>query len=310
MRRRRAKVAIGLAVGLGVIVAGCMATFRWRPDTLGPSRTERVPPLAEADLRAVTFNAFRLSQTPRVPGTIDALRTSAGLLGGSDRALPELIALQEIESRETARALSDALAPTHWVGVCECASEDDGSLRSAVALAVDRSALQVVSHRCVSLGRVWPDHPRCAVEAQVRSPDGRALRVIGVHLAWHFDNDPMARRLRAVIAPALADHERVLVMGDFNTWPESDSHVTMSAPPMRDARPGAPPTHFTGERLDYFFFGPGLRVVRALDRRASYDALLPASTLTMPDACARTGPPECPVSDHLPEGAVIRLGGS
>lgn len=299
-----------MAIGLGLVVAGCMATFRWHPDGLGPSTHAIAPTLSPGELRAVTFNTFRLSQAPRVPGTIEALRTSAALLAASDRALPELIALQELESREAARAVSDALEPTHTVFVCECATEDDGALRSAVALAVDRSAFRVGSHRCVPLGREWPDHPRCAVEAEIRSSDGRALRVVGVHLAWHYDNAPMARRLRASVAPALARHERVLVMGDFNTWPDSDSHVTMSAPPLRDARPGAPPTHFTGERLDYLFFGPGLSVVRTLDRRASYDALAPSSTLAMPDACAKRGPPDCPVSDHLPEGAVFRLGGS
>jgi endonuclease/exonuclease/phosphatase family metal-dependent hydrolase len=303
-------VAIAVAIGLGLAVAGCMATFRWHPDGLGPSTHAVAPTLSPGELRAVTFNAFRLSQTPRVPGTIGALRTSAALLARSDRELPELITLQEIESRDTERALTAALERTHWVGVCECATEGDGTLRSAVALAIDRGALSVESHRCVALGREWPDHPRCAVEAEVRTPDGRGLRVIGVHLAWHYDNAPMAQRLRAALAPALARHERVLVMGDFNMWPDSDSHVALSAPPLRDARPGAPPTHFTGERLDYLFYGPGLSVVRGLDRRASYDALRPASSLAMPDACARTGPPDCPVSDHLPEGAVLRLGGS
>jgi hypothetical protein len=307
-RRRLAYLALASVLVIAGALFGGRAVLRWDPDELGRPSRARAPELEADEMRAVTFNAWKLAQVERVPGAIAALETTASELGrGGDRgALPELFAVQEIESRAAARELRRALSPTHSVAICECAQASDGSLRSAVAIAADRRFFDLESKSCIALGRVWPDHPRCAARMTLEH-DGEPLTAISVHMAWHVDNSEMAARLRDAMEPELRARSRIVVLGDFNAWQGTQAYRTLAREPLADSFPAGPPTHFTGGRIDWVLRGPGLRLVRGVDRRALYDALSPATDLYLPAACRAQGPPDCPVSDHLPEGAVLAI---
>jgi hypothetical protein len=307
MRRllRRLPAALALAVVIG---AGLYAIFA--PSWERPPVEEGVArgPLEEGQLRAVTLNAWNLTQAERVPRLLAALGTTASLLAEDDARLPELIAAQELESREAVRALAAELDETHHFVSCECAERGDGRLCSAVAVAASRERFELSAHRCINLGRDWPDHGRCAVEVTLERAGGLPLTVLSVHLPWRWDGSSMARRLRS---DASAEGPRVW-LGDFNASEGSDAYAELTRAALRDARAGAPPTHYVGRRSDLVLVSRELGVVRGLDRRASFDALGPSSSYSTPwlpygwtDRRCDDQPADCPLSDHLPEGAVL-----
>lgn len=303
--RRSSKLGLGAALALGSLLAVGASALRWDPEGLGPDRPAHGARLRSDEFRVVTLNGFKLSEAWRIDPLVDALGELSHALASENPGAPEVVAVQELESRPAVAALRARLT-SHELIACECALADDGSLRSAVALAVRRDAFTVLERGCVPLGRVWPDHPRCAVEASLSHSGGGRIRVVAVHMAWHLANASMARRLRDHALAAREPGEALLLLGDFNTWPDRDAFDVLAAPPLRDARPGAPPTHFGGLRLDFLFLD-GLSVSRGLDRRRSYEELRPVSRLWLPDACDHPGSTECPLSDHLPEGAVLRF---
>jgi endonuclease/exonuclease/phosphatase family metal-dependent hydrolase len=184
----------------------------------------------------------------------------------------------------------------------------DGSVREAVA-AVVRPPVEVQGHECIPLGAELPDHARCAVLVRA-SHDGAPIDFVATHLAWHPDNAPMARRLADELARRGALGPTTIVAGDLNASPESEAVSALASRRLHDARPDSAPTHFLGGRLDYVLAGPGIDVVRGIDRRASYERIRPMASLALPSACAHDGPPACPVSDHLPEAVVVRVSSS
>jgi hypothetical protein len=127
---------------------------------------------------------------------------------------------------------------------------------------------------------------------------------VGVHLAYHVDNDPMARRL----AEALPEGRPLVVLGDFNTWPGRPSYARLAGGALRDACPGAPPTTPIARRVDLVLVSDGVRVTRTLDRRRAFESFGVRSffdPVVLHHALTGRGGATCPVSDHLPEGAVI-----
>lgn len=292
-------------LALAVSAYGSVSAMSWDPSELGGS-SRGGGGLGAHELRAVTLNAWKLWHPARVAGYVEALRKTGEVLGAGDRGdLPELFAAQELESRGVVRALIAEVDRTHEVTVCECATDDDGSLRSAVAIAADRRFFMQTGQRCVALDRVWPDHARCAVVVDLEH-EGRALHAVGVHLTWHPEDVAMAERLRAAIEPAIASGDPVLVLGDLNAEPGSAAYEAIVRGSLIDTRRGAPATHFAGGRIDYVLASRA-RFVRGLARRASFDALAPGALIWVPGACSRGVSSECPVSDHLPEGAVLSL---
>jgi endonuclease/exonuclease/phosphatase family metal-dependent hydrolase len=303
--RWRGRILIILVLGVVALVTHDSLT-EWDLDTLGPHIGDESPlPLEEDELRVVTWNAWRLHARERVPALVAAIDRVGGELALGE-ARPELVTIQEIESFEALRSLERRFGKSGFFGACRCATNPDGTLRSAVAVAV-RSPLVVRAHECIPLPGIFPDHPRCAVLARVVDESGRELDFVGVHLAWHVFNVPMADRLRRELMTRGALGPNTILAGDFNAWPGTDAFERMTQPPLRDARPGAFPTHFLGFRLDYVLVGNGFEVVRGINRHWSFDALAPAARFTLPRACAHHGPPTCPYSDHLPEAVVLRF---
>ena len=191
MRRYRRPILIGVPLGLLVLALGLWALApSWeRPLSNGASASA----LDAGQVRAVTLNAWHLTHPARVAILIDALRTTAGQLATDDRALPELISIQEIESNEALAALTEALEDTHFVHTCECATEGD-ELRNAVLLA---TSLEASSQRCIPLETPWPARARCAActWASKSSPLAMRFRVTGSP-----DSGPMYSR----VSPAAA----------------------------------------------------------------------------------------------------------
>lgn len=301
----RRVLVVALLAGIGLAVL--QAFSRWDPDSLGPrlEHHDAPPALAANELRVVTWNAWRLHAPERVPGLVRAIDEAGAALASGAPARPELVAIQEIESEEAGAALARELGEDGFFATCTCARQPDGALRSAVGAAV-RRPLEVRAHECIDLARIVPDHPRCALLAHVTDAGGRELDFVAVHMAWHFANWPMADRLRRALRAQGALGAHTVLAGDLNAWPGTESFERLASPPLRDARPGAPPTFFLGWRLDAVLLGDALEPASALDRRWSYDTFDPAARWTLPRACADGGPPECPISDHLPEGVVLR----
>ncbi len=305
--RRRLPAALVVAIAL-VAVAYAFVMPSWERPPI--EQGTEAAPLELGQVRAVTLNAWKLAQPQRVPRLMDALRISAGILSDGGAPLPELVAIQEIESRDAARALTAALEATHHVVICECA-ERDGRLRSAVLVAAAREGFALEGQRCIDLGAEWPDHARCAAEATLQPAGGARLTLLGTHLGWHWSgNEAMARRLRR---EASIDGATVW-LGDFNAAEGSDAYTELTRAPLRDTRVGAPPTHYVGRRYDLVLVSRAVGVVRGLDRRASFDALQPTSSYSLPwlpygfhDRHCEDRPAACPLSDHLPEGAVLSL---
>lgn len=297
---------------VAIVVMGCVALVvhdfltQWELDMLGPSGGGDAPsPLGEDELRVVTWNAWRLRERERVEGLVAAIDRVGGALAGGDER-PELVTIQEIESSEALRSLERWMSERGFFAACRCATNPDGTLRSAVAIAV-RSPLVVRAHECIPLPGIFPDHPRCAVLARVVDEAGRDLDFIGVHLAWHVVNVSMANRLRRELEARGALGAHTILAGDLNAWPGTRAFTRMSQPPLRDARPNAFPTHFLGRRLDYVLVGSDFEVIRGIHRRWSFDVFAPAARFTLPQACVHEGPPACPISDHLPEAVVLRF---
>jgi endonuclease/exonuclease/phosphatase family metal-dependent hydrolase len=305
---RRRVLALGAVIAVVAVgVAAARGAFtRWDPGELGPARDTPEVALAEGELRVVTWNAWFLHSVHRVAPLLDALDRVGRALGHAERDRPELVAIQEIQSEEVITALRDRFEEDGGAfHACACSRRVDGSIRGAVGAGVS-PPLRAVGHECIDLGDLWPDHTRCMVLVHVRDARGEELDFVAVHLAWHLANAPMARRLREDLEARGALDARTIIAGDLNASPGSDAHAVLSAPPLVDARPDAPRTHFLGGRLDYVLHGEAFEVARAIDRRWSWEETRPAARFTMPRACVDRGPPECPVSDHLPEAVVLR----
>jgi endonuclease/exonuclease/phosphatase family metal-dependent hydrolase len=305
--RRRATTLVAVIAVLALGVAAAQGAFtRWEPSELGPAREAAEVSLAAGEIRVVTWNGWFLHAVHRVAPLIDAIDRVGRRLGRGARDRPELIAIQEIQSEEVMAALRERFEEQGGTFfACACSRRLDGSIRGAVGAAVS-PPLRAVGHTCVDLGDVWPDHTRCMVVVDALDERGERLDFAAVHLAWHVSNAPMARRMRDDLAARGALGARTIVAGDLNATPGSAAYAVLTAPPLADARPGAPSTHFAGGRLDYVLHGAGLEVVRAIDRRWTWDQTRPAARFTMPRACVDQGPPECPISDHLPEAVVVR----
>jgi endonuclease/exonuclease/phosphatase family metal-dependent hydrolase len=302
-----------MTIGSYALGGASAAAVVWTASRIGYRRTELGPPpeppplLAPGQLRAITLNAWRMSDPARVPKLVLALEHLGRSLAQSECALPEIFAIQEIESQEAFYALKHAIAATHDLITAECSFRRDGSMKSGVALGVARDAFCIERSQCIELGRIWPDARRCAIRADVRARNGSPFTIVGTHMAWHPDNTAMSERLLS----ALPIDRPMIVLGDFNTWPARRSYQRLVSGALRDACVGAPVTTPIKLRVDLVLVSYEWRVERALSRRSAFDAFGVDSFFrwgVVHHALSGRGHPDrCPVSDHLPEGAVLAL---
>jgi endonuclease/exonuclease/phosphatase family metal-dependent hydrolase len=308
LRARRVLAAsFGHLVAIALLAGGCGGL--WRPPDLDRI-VAPAPPLGPHEFTLVTFNALRLRQTHRVPrlvATLTALGTSLHTDGNAP-SLPDVVALQELEDEAPIASLRATIEPTHAFITCVCARRIDGSLRSMVGLAVRRARFSVTEASCVSIGVLWLDHPRCMAVARLRPREEPVqIDVVAVHLSWVPFNAPQARMLRHQLAVmGVLGQPRVLVAGDLNAASRGWTWRLLSAPPLRDPFPATRPTHWFSGQIDHVLVGRGIALVYPLDRRLAWDLVRPVRGSSLPPHCRRGEAPDCPLSDHLPEGGVFR----
>jgi endonuclease/exonuclease/phosphatase family metal-dependent hydrolase len=237
-------------------------------------------PLAPS-LRVMTYNVHgcvgvdRRLDVPRVARVIAA--------SGAD-----VVALQELDvgrprshGVDQPRALAQRLGMEHVFYASRTC--EGGRYGNAVL-----SRLPLALVRAGALPRAAACEDRAVQWVEVRA--GRAvLNVLNTHLG--LDHDERERQVSALLSEqwlgaALGSRPTVLC-GDFNVVPESSVYAALSGP-LRDAqraaanggRPRATfPSPVPWRRIDYVFFGPGLRA-----RRCHVEARLRARV----------------ASDHLP----------
>ena len=315
----RRLLAAGVAASVSAALVLGSACGGWRPSEF-PAAPGLVPRPAVArggHVGVVTFNTWRLREPARVSrlyAALEALGADMGLAttGDAPLTLPDVIALQELEAEPAIDALAARLAPSHEFGACVCARNGDGSTHSVVGLAVRRGRFDVRAMQCVELGRLWPDHQRCALVAEVEPADApEPLAVTVTHLSSRPWSGGQAERLVAELrARGLLSRPTALVVGDFNFAPGSHGYHALVSSSLHDAfSPSRGRTHWFSGRVDHVFCGSGLTLVRPLDRALAYRVVQPGSTLELPAACRRDDHGGCPLSDHLPEGGVFRYAG-
>jgi endonuclease/exonuclease/phosphatase family metal-dependent hydrolase len=309
----RRLLAPAIATSTALILGSACGGWH-QSDFPAAGRSTPRPVIARAGhLGVVTFNTWRLREPERVPRLYHALEALGADLalataGGDTSNLPDVIGLQELEAQPAIDALAARLTPTHEFTTCVCARNDDGSSRSVVGLGVRRDRFGVRASQCVDLGALWPDHTRCAVVERVQPVDAPdVLMLVVTHLSSRPFSGGQAERLVAELrARDVLSSPDALVVGDFNFTPGSRGYRALTFSPLRDPfDPLRGRTHWFSGRVDHMFCGPGLNLVRSLDRGLAYRVVQPGSSLELPAACRRQDHDGCPLSDHLPEGGVF-----
>ncbi|TNE43122.1 MAG: hypothetical protein EP343_34515 [Deltaproteobacteria bacterium] len=286
---------------------GCSLTLK----EMKPASTLRGPWVPAEQLSVLTVNTWKLREIHRVPRLVQALGTLGRDLGvpSHRHPLPDVVLFQELEDDKAIEALGKALSKTHSFHSCTCAKRKDGGTHSAVAIAVRRARFRREHTRCHDLGSLWPDHQRCAAAVSIVPSKGAPIDIVNVHLSARPGNHPQARTLVQIMKRSgYLKRKRLLVGGDFNFGPGSKGYRVMTEV-LRDFFPKPHKrgrTHWFGGRLDFFFVSEQLSLVRVLDRRKAYQAIRPASSLFLPRRCKLRDEANCPLSDHIPEGAVFQ----
>lgn len=286
---------------------GCSLTLK----EMKPASTLRRRLVPARQLSVVTMNTWKLREKHRVSRLVQALGAlgqDLGVPSGSD-PLPDVVLFQELEDDKAIEVLRKSLHRTHSFHSCTCAKRKDGGTHSAVAIAVRRSRFHRKHKRCHDLGSLWPDHQRCAASVSIVPPKGAPIDIVNVHLSARPGNHPQARTLVQMMKRSgYLRRKCLLVGGDFNFGPGSKGYRVMTQV-LRDFFPKPHQrgrTHWFGGRLDFFFVSEQLSLVRVLDRRKAYQVIRPASSLFLPRRCKLRDEANCPLSDHIPEGAVFQ----
>lgn len=240
----------------------------------GPRPWNRMPFVIPADaIRVMTWNIHgAVGHNPR----FDLARVVALI----DRWDPQVVALQEVDSRRRTR---DGANPfevlqrelgAHGIGA-KSITTADGDYGQML---ISRWPLRAVEIRDIS----FPERePRRAIEAVVEAPAG-PLRVVATHLGLSLHE--RRGQARQLLALAGDDETTTVVMGDFNDWlwPGSVTRALGAALPGR-TRFRTFPSRCPLLRLDRIFCRPAGALAASFVDRAARD-----------------------ISDHLPVIADIR----
>ncbi|MEA3438954.1 MAG: endonuclease/exonuclease/phosphatase family protein [Chloroflexota bacterium] len=292
---------------LALLLINSISTIKPSDMTTNPNSHET--PVPEKSFSVVSFNTWRLCDAQRVPKVVEALSILGNDRhpdGGPDN-LPDIVLFQEIECVESLDKLEESLSETHWFGSNICARDRSGELRSAVAIAVKRSRFEVVEEHSLDLGRIYPDHQRCANSVTVSPRDGpQLLHVVNVHHTPHplglLQTRRLVEELRSI---GLMEAEHVILGGDFNFTPSSSSYRLLTSF-LRDPYPAdRGRTHWVTGRIDYLLTSEDVVLIQPLDRLVAYEAVKPAGLLETIFRYSDQESSQWPVSDHLPEGGLF-----
>jgi endonuclease/exonuclease/phosphatase family metal-dependent hydrolase len=259
----------------------------------------------------ISFNTWRLCDPSRVPDLVRAMT----LLGedvhprSAAPSMPDIMVFQELECPKATDSLRKALEKKYWFAVNVCAYKHSGTPRSVVGIAVKRDRFKVVEKQEIDLGRIFPDHRRCALSVTLTGPDDRQrLHLVGIH---HSPHPLLYAQTETLIASlrsrGLLASEPLILCGDFNFTRRSKSYRLLTSH-LHDPFPSdRGKTHWFRGRIDFIFISKGITLLRPLDRDYACRAIRPAgfgSSLSrgLSERNARTH-----LSDHLPEGGLFKL---
>jgi endonuclease/exonuclease/phosphatase family metal-dependent hydrolase len=279
------------------------------------SRIVSASPAVESDIptnntfSAVTLNTWRLCDTERVPALVDALRVIGHSLypASPESVLPDILLFQELECQSSQDRLEEAIAETHWFAANVCARKRSGESRSTVGVAINRHKFDMLGTMALDLGRIRPDHGRCALGVNLRSRQtGHTLQVISVHHSPH----PLKYRQTALMIQQFEHHhlfgaDGMILGGDFNFTTHAKSYRLITDYLTDPLPKDRGQTHWTGGRLDFMFITPQLTLLQPLDRKVAYESLRPAGLFRSIYRCSDPEWSGCPLTDHLPEGGVL-----
>jgi endonuclease/exonuclease/phosphatase family metal-dependent hydrolase len=257
----------------------------------------------------LTFNTWRLCDLERVPAMLSALRDIGHSFSpeSSTASLPDILLFQELECQTAQDRLENGLSATHWFAANVCARKRSGESRSTVGVAVNLEKFDILGTIALDLGRILPDHGRCALGVTVQSRQtGHTLQVVSVHHSPH----PLKYRqtetlFRLFERHALLNADGIVLGGDFNFTTRAKSYRLVTSY-LTDPFPhDRGQTHWTGGRLDFLFVNSNLMLLRPLDRKVAYEALRPAGLFRSIYRCSDPAWIDCPISDHLPEGGLL-----
>lgn len=210
-------------LALGLLCTACAGT-RNETATM-PATTAQ--PVEDERLRVVTFNIRYDTPSDGVHAWPQRRENVVALLRSFDA---DLIGLQEVLSRQLA-FVRDELKEWTWIGV----GRDDGANRGEFSpLGFRASRFTLVDH-----GTWWlsdtPETPSVGWDAALpRIATWALLHDQHNHhellvVNTHFDHRGAEARLRSarLLVEQLRPHERVILMGDFNAWPQSPPHETL-----------------------------------------------------------------------------------
>ncbi len=279
------------------------------------SRMVSASPAIENDIptantfSAVTLNTWRLCDPERVPAMVQALRDIGHSFHpeSSHPILPDILLFQELECQSSQDRLETAIAETHWFASNVCARKHSGESRSTVGVAVNRAKFEVMGTLALDLGRIRPDHGRCALGVTLRSRQtGQRLQVVSVHHSPH----PLKYRQTETMLEQFEDHDLLasdgmILGGDFNFTTRAKSYRLITEYLTDPLPKDRGQTHWTGGRLDFIFVNRQLTFLQPLDRKVAYESLRPAGLLRSIYRCSDPEWSDCPLTDHLPEGGIL-----
>ena len=221
--------------------------------------------------------------------------------------LPDILLFQELECQSSQNRLEEEIAETHWFAANVCARKRSGESRSTVGVTVNRAKFDVLGTIALDLGRIRPDHGRCALGVRLRDRyTGHTLQVVSVHHSPH----PLKYQQTTEMIGQFESHnlfvsDGLILGGDFNFTPHAKSYRLVTSVFSDPLPADRGQTHWTGGRLDFVFITPQLTLLQPLDLKVAYEPLHPAGLFRSIFRCSDPEWNDCPLTDHLPEGGLL-----
>ncbi len=289
------------AAAVLVGIAGAFGALRVAPVAIGDRRTTAVVAAVAVfaalpgAINALSGDPDPVFRPPAGDGSVRILsyniRQGFGLTNRWDleavaleieRHRPEIVALQEVGRGWIISGMADQLLwLSHRLGMRAYFGSNVGDLWGNALLT--NFTTRSENHRFDEPGRV----PRGVLEAQVLF-GGSGLRILVTHLDHEDDGAEVRLRQIERVLEIWGGDPSTLVLGDFNSAPDSEEYARVVGAGLRDLHlefgnpaPTRPADH-PATRIDYVFASPGIDLIDA----------------DTPDSLA---------SDHLPVLVTLRV---